>query len=604
MPSPMKRPVAAIALGCAASLGALQAPPASAFTLDPSNTVIVAEHNPEAVRELKTHLDYLTGADIRVVPAKDEKTVPAGAYVWRVCAPTKEEFAVERASWEVTPTNAVFHGPRRYAVCDYLEGAMGVRWPYGTNIVWYGKRPADFATGRGEWRSALRIRNMRGKGDGLDWRFRHRDGAHDRPVYGHAFTKYWGRFSKTHPEYFAMRADGKRLPIKCDEDVRDRDQHTAKPGTKEAKYIDHISMCPSCEGLADQLVADWQAAGAGPYLNACENDSPGGDACHCKACKALDEPPPPDAKNWWPNWYADRYVVLAKRVLEKARRIRPDVKVTMYAYNATEAAPRREKLDPAIIVGLVPTYFGKEEFTRYLEAWKQAGMNEFFCRSNRRCYFNPAYTPVGWERHFFDLCIYAQRRGAIGFDYDGGTPKKHCAAAWLADYVVHKAMVDPSKPFEYWIDHYCSAYGSAAADVKEYYRYWREDVFEKRIAPDFMKISVYGKVFNFTRGLFWKLGDYYRPEDYQYALSVLDKALARPELEPEARRLLGELRFTTEHASLIYEAVVHKGTSKKPYSQKLYEYRKAHGLQIKPHYEDYWGDLTGMRAYDDKTAKK
>ena len=576
---------------------------AAAFTVDPAKTVIVSDRPQDlAVQSVKGNLDAILGADVKVVPVKEAAKLGAETYMWRLEPASARDRAVERYSWDVSPTGAVFRGGVS-AVSGYFEDRMGARYPWGTEVAWHGTRPAEFVADAGDWTPELRIRNMRGKGDGLLWRFRLRDGAHDRPNYGHAFCWYWKRFSKTHPEFFAMRADGKRLPVNCDESVRDRDQKTARPGTKEAKYIDHISMCPSCEGLADQLVEDWKAAGAPKYLNACENDSSGQDVCTCDACKALDEPKPADAQDWWPNWYADRYVVFTKRVLERARKVRPDVKVVMYAYNATERAPRREKLDKDIIVGMVPTYFSTEAYLEYIDEWKAAGMTEFFLRSNRRCYFSAAYTPVGWERHFFDLVRAAIDRGAIGFDFDGGTPKAHCPTAWLCDYVVKKAMTDPTKDFDFWMNHYCESFGAAKDEMNDYFRYWRAEVFEKRIAPDFMKLSVSGKVFNFTRGLFWKLGDYYRPSDYAAALAILDRALAKPGLADADRARVAEVRFQTEHAALIYEAVVHKNLEKAKYARALYDFRKAHDLQIMPHYEDYWGDLTGMRMYNQCLSK-
>ena len=577
---------------------ALTAFAAQAFPVDPAQTAIVSEGNKEATEELKAHLDLLLGADVKVVPAADAAVLAAGTYVWRVKAPTREEIAREECAWDVTEEGAEFRGARRHAVCRYFENAMGVRYPWGAEIAWRGSRPADFVPAHGEWAPTLRLRNMRAKGDGLVWRWRLADGAHDRPVYGHAFTKYWERFAKVKPQFFAMRADGKRLPVDAPDDVTNRTVKTAL-NPKEAKHIDHVGMCVSNEELAEQLVADWREAGAPPYLNACENDTPGADVCKCPACLALDEPKPADAADWWPNWHADRYVVFARRVLALARKTRPDVQVVMYAYNGTEAPPRRERLVDGIIIGLVPTYFGKDAFAHYLAGWKAAGMKSFFCRSNRRVYFNPAYTPVGWERHFFDLCIVAQKEGCLGFDYDGSAPKRRCAAGWLSDYVTHKAMCHPDRSFDYWMDHYCAAFGAAAADVKEYFRLWREEVFEKRIAPDFMELSVKGKFFNFTRGLFWNLGAYYRADDYDRALAVLDRALARPGLSLEDRARVEELRFTTEHARLIFDAVVHKGEAKLPFTKALHDFRKKNDMQMLPWYEDRFGDITGIKAYMD-----
>ena len=58
------------------------------------------------------------------------------------------------------------------------------------------------------------------------------------------------------------------------------------------------------------------------------------------------------------------------------------------------------------------------------------------------------------------------------------------------------------------------AFGAAADDIREYYRYWREQVWEKRLAPDQAKIAERGKWFNFARGLVWNLGKYYKESEF------------------------------------------------------------------------------------------
>ena len=46
----------------------------------------------------------------------------------------------------------------------------------------------------------------------LAFRRRMRDGKHDAPTYGHAFTQYWKKYGKDHRDYFGMRTDGLRGP--------------------------------------------------------------------------------------------------------------------------------------------------------------------------------------------------------------------------------------------------------------------------------------------------------------------------------------------------------------------------------------------------------
>jgi hypothetical protein len=580
--------------------------PSEGVRIAAENSVIVPVTEPPAALELKVHLDYMTGQDVPIVKEKELKPGVYPWYVGKVPPGVPPEFnprkdlKPEEGRWEITPDAAYFYGARtKMAVFSFLEDGLGVRWAFDTNIAFRTQNPLVVTATKGAWHPELRIRNLRGKGTGLTWRMRLRNGAHDAPAYGHAFTKYWERYSKRRPDFFAMREDGKRLPVGCPDDVTNRTVATAL-NKEERRAIDHISMCVSSEALVDQVVADWQAAGAGPFLNACENDSGGENVCHCDRCKALDEPKPADAQAWWPNWYADRYVHFAKRILAKARAIRPGVKVVMYGYNATEQPPRREKLDPDIIVGLVPTVFSREAVAKYIEGWKNAGVNEFFYRPNRRCYYYPAYLPVGYEKHFFDILQLVHRNGCFGFDYDGGTPKQYCYAGWFPDYVINKAMSDPSKDFAYWEDHYMQAFGPAAPEVKKYFRYWREEVWEKRIAQDVELLTTQGKVFNFVRGLFWNLGKYYKAEDFTNAQACLDQALGRTDLTDAERDRVEKLKFTHTHASMIHNAVVNRSEKN---AQTLLAFRRTHALQLVPWYEDRFGDICGIKKLLEKETQ-
>jgi len=50
-----------------------------------------------------------------------------------------------------------------------------------------------------------------------------------------------------------------------------------------------------------------------------------------------------------------------------------------------------------------------------------------------------------------------------------------------------------------------SAYGAAAPEVREYYRYWREELWEKRLHPAIAKLLL-GDDANFCRALIKHLG--------------------------------------------------------------------------------------------------
>ena len=561
---------------------------AAEIVINPGNAVISApKANDPAAQELKTHLELITG---KTIPVLGGGQVRKNAYIFHIGkapagAPSK--FQPEEARWEITPDAAYFYGDKNkgtlYAVYDFLENELGVRWPGPGDIAYKVQNPLRIRNLKGRWVPVLNLRAIRSytnKAAGR-WHLRLRNGRNDAPHYGHAFTKYWKRFSKTHPEFFAMRKDGLRAPV----GLKGKSDNIA---AFQGKSSEAIAMCVTCDGLIKQIIADWKKAGCPLYVNLCENDASGKDSCHCPKCTALDVVPKRENQQWQ-NWYADRYLHFAGRVLAEAKKIRPDAKATMYAYNATEQAPAREKPHADLVIGIVPTDFTMPGIEAYVGSWKKAGMNHFFYRPNRHFYYQLRYLPDGSEKHFFEILKYLVRSGAIGFDYDA--PADVGDFQCFSDYVLMKAMQDPSKPFEYWEKHYMQAFGAAAADVENYFRYWREQVWEKRLAPHQKEIADRGKVFNFARGLIWNLGKYYKESDFIEAGKYLDAALSR-NLTKEERARTEKLKLANEHARLFFNAIAKKTDAD---SLKLLKFRQQHKIDPLPWNEQYWGDVCGIK---------
>ena len=133
----------------------------------------------------------------------------------------------EACEWEVTEQGATFRGNAYFAVLDFLEDALGVRWPEEDFIAYDAQNPLVVTKLSGAWAPELKIRTIRmAKSRNSEYadvqaKFvrRMREGRHAAPVYGHAFTKHWRLYGKDHPEYFAMRKDGLRGPknVKAEE---------------------------------------------------------------------------------------------------------------------------------------------------------------------------------------------------------------------------------------------------------------------------------------------------------------------------------------------------------------------------------------------------
>lgn len=499
--------------------------------------------NTSAAAELKTHLDLIFGANVPV----SARTGHVGRFVFSVEGDMS--LPPEEARYRVHPGGVSFAGGPcggvEHAVHMFLEDELGVRWPKTGDIAFEPRRELAVETGTRRWSAAFRLRSIRqitlfGGPDCSVWKRRMREGFHNPPRFGHAFTKYWAKYSKSHPEWFARRSDGLRIPAGAPATAVD---DPALVGGKAAK---RIAMCVSNDSLVDHVIDEWRRSGMPEYINACENDANALNVCTCERCRALDPPEPPGTPDWCPYWRSDRYVDFVRRILERARRLRPDVKAGFYAYNAAQQPPRRFRLPEGAVVGLVPTLFDMPSQEAFVAGWKKAGMKEFIYRPNRHYYYDLPHLPLGCEKHYFEEMVFYARAGAVGFSYDSKAPTGEFE--WIRDYILAKGMQDPARPFEHWEDHYCEAFGAAASSVKAYFRHWREQVWERRIEKDIPALASWKPGFRFDRGLLANIGRYYSMEDFDASGRHLDDALARAGVRTDVRRRVEALRAAHERA--------------------------------------------------------
>lgn len=557
----------------------------AAVTIDPGKAEIISPDGAtkDAAEELQLHLERITGVK---VPIRGAAT--PGAYAFRLEKTVLGPNA-EACEWEIGETGATFRGDTYLAVVDFLEDGLGVRWPGEDIVVAPEMNPLVVNETKGSFAPEMTIREIRcpNKNGNEVFARRMRAGRHNAPVYGHAFTGYWKRFGATHPEYFAMRPDGVRAP----RGVTAEDMKENIAAVLRMNVWNLVGMCVASTGFQAQVVADWIERGKPEYINLCENDIPGRESCQCELCKAHDAPIPPDADMNRATFYTDRYVWFGNEILKAARQHRPDVKISYYAYNGTEDAPRRYRPDPDSVVGIVPTTFTYDAIDSYVGAWKKAGQEKFFYRPNRHYYYAMGDLPPGYEEHFYNVFQKLAKAGCIGFDYDAqGVGRQFMG--WLDSYVLYHAMQDPSKPFAYWEDHYFSAFGAAADDVKAYYRFWRNEVWNARIEPNLAKLTVEGKWHNVARGIIWKLGEYYRTDDFDRSARFLTTASSRP-LTSVQRQLVDKLQLCHEHGRVFVDAVANKCEAN---TRKLAAFRDAHGFSRYAWAEQYYGDVTGVEA--------
>ncbi|MBQ6915259.1 MAG: DUF4838 domain-containing protein [Kiritimatiellae bacterium] len=442
-----------------------------------------------------------------------------------------------------------------YAVYDFLESEMGVKWiwPGETGeVVPKRKSLAVGATDR-RGREPLEYRFYFGMGsEPVQTRFlmRHRLGKRVNISVNHAFAKYWKRFRGSHPEFFAMRPDGRREPL----------LHAADWA---------VALCVSQPGLWRQIVDDWlgsRKAGGRfpplPWICCCENDSPG--LCTCDACRAWDGPDERFARNpYWngsgkdplvalgrfgrlsdvrwgesgtrpptdaPASVSDRYAKFYNHVLAEARKSAPEARVIGYAYANYVEAPKATKVDSGVVIEFVPrSYFPYDRaesnfFRRNWLGWRKAGVRDMTLRPN----FTHAFGsfPVDCARTILDDFAFAYTNGMVGCSFDS------LMCAWspaaMSHYALTRAFRDPLRGYEKARADMRSAFGSAAGEIDRYFDFierfsawWTDAKFQKVRWANKTAGGVPGGGFNRQEYI---LGDFYPDKFFPRAYSLLDAA--------------------------------------------------------------------------------
>ena len=619
----------------------------SALTVDPAQAVIVTAKNAEpvvrlAAKELQEKVKFITGKTMPIV-----EKAPAGKYQFLMGTPQGVTLKPEEAVWEITPKYTRLYGDstpsknNRFsleailwpsnksgdltAVYAFLEEQLGVIYkaPGPLGLSYTPAAVLNLKEGKFNWIPAFSYRYLwpdrnnrvakryndkkkwaEGKGARIVpeefipaakadyekkmfetwlWLKQQRLGRSVNYAFGHAFTQWWALYGKKHPEYFAL-VDGKREP-----------KYKNKP--------DRVKLCVSNPAVWKQIVDNWAAnKSRGKFINVCENDS--GNYCECKNCRALDMPAPRGKR--WDYDLSDRYIYFANNVLKLARKIDPDVAVCHYAYSVYRFPPRREKVDPAVYIGFVPSMFEIETLPQMYEKWYKAGARKIFLRPND---FHVTTTlPMGFEKQLFETFKVGVKYGVIGTSYD--SLHGFWDIAGLGDYLIARGNVDPSKDFEHWMKEFCSVYGPAALEVRHYYDYWRKNIWEKKLWPNRAAIAERGRYGNFRRGLMWDIFKYYSEKDFDNTDALLKKGLAK-QLNAVQKRHLEQLLLANAHARLTYRAMAAQGKAKARAAVALLKFRRANMNKLNLNWERLsnleigFGDATGTKAacllsdYDD-----
>ncbi len=519
-------------------------PPAAVVVPDNANAI-----EKFAAGELAEYLKKSTGRDFQIISegklaagqngyfigrtqraAAENVAIPEkdNSFVIKYCAGSVLICGRDGVGWESNDYNPA---GTLFGVYHFLRNSLGVRWIYPGKDGEFVPQRNGFVPDKSceyvyEPQFSDRFNNRRVKGDIRRFYRRNMFLSYSPLSKGRGGHNVWiyREYGKSDPDLFAMDVKGNRF---C-----------APNGT----------FCLSNPKLHDVLFKHAVKTGS-QYISGQEADNV--LRCQCENCKALDgaDVRGPTARYAvYPNM-GERYARWYKMLLEKSRKEQHPLKVSAYAYQSFFYAPRQTKLAPEVMVGLVPDlpFPRRPEHNEFLrkeyQAWKDSGAT-LYLRSN---YFHGGYCmPEVWYDEYADELKYLWQLGIVGVVTDGMDDM--WATRGLDCYIAARLHTDPSLDAEKVFEEYISAFGKAAPEVKNYFKF-----FQRYMKENCARINdIYE-----TTGRNWYFHGFNYPlyahrifpeKVLHSQLATLDRAAELVKDDPAALKKVEFLRAGLEHA--------------------------------------------------------
>ena len=368
---------------------------------------------------------------------------------------------------------------------------------------------------------------------------------------GHAYIRWYDRYGKSHPDYFALQPDGTRNPYP-----------TAK----------HVKLCISNPAVIEQhienIASRWgEDAPARAVSSVSPNDGGYQGYCTCDDCRAWDVEPGPNVPTTELHWaeesrehvaLTDRYVHYWNRVARglKARYPDSDVSVATWAYGAYVTPPMEQKFEENVLVGVVAsmgaaTEKGRSNGRRLWQQWADAGP-ELYWRPN--LFHHWWAMPVLFSQRIAEDISYMADRRLVGMDVD--SPMNHWATQGLQYYLLMRLAWNPGADVDALITDYTDrAFGAEAGPYMRRYFERLEEAYHTGVELKaglrrYEAAKLYPRIF--TPDLLAALRrDIERAESamtgprrelYRKRLAFVEKGLRFTELQIDAIDAMSELR--------------------------------------------------------------
>lgn len=297
---------------------------------------------------------------------------------------------------------------------------------------------------------------------------------------GHAFSDWYDRFAKDHPEWFALQPCGLRVS----------EMEDPYPVARNVK------LCISNPGVAQQWLADAanrieSSNRTTMVISASPNDNGWDGYCVCEDCIAWDNPDAPILERplrWrdlQEEHYAlsDRYARFWNILAGELKQRYPDrnINVGTWAYHAYRPAPTEVILEDNVFVGFVgvfrrsPVNSSETELAEQRELWRDwsDAVSMLLWRPNltiSRYIHGLPYVPLA---RFAENMSFMADHKLAGVDLT--SVSHHWATKGPFYYLMAQLVWDPYQDAEALMqDYYQRAYGPAADFIARYFRVFEQ----------------------------------------------------------------------------------------------------------------------------------
>lgn len=291
-------------------------------------------------------------------------------------------------------------------------------------------------------------------GESLNWGERHQLGSRTFFNTTHAFTDWWEKYGKDHPEYFAETPDGSPQPFN--------------------KRPDNVKLRIGNPSVGKQIIKEWKDAGSPDLWRVGPNDGIGYDIS--AESRAMDFPANQNIDSIWngKGELTARYLTFWNGLLNEMKRINPDVRLVTYVYSCyRNPPPAGMKVTPGIVAGFVHSYDAYEPWKK----WNDAGMDLILRPNWWHQGVDAPHIPLKRSGEYFK---FAQQNGMRGFRFD------QLYGYWSTQgtnyYLIARLNARPDLSVDEVLNEYYSAFGAASGKIKEYISYW-EDLTNKSGYP-------------------------------------------------------------------------------------------------------------------------